>query len=176
MSILFLQHVKNEGPGIFTQAIDELAVSSHTIELFSNEKISLPAGCEAIIILGGPMNADDESKHPFLREEKEFIRSILKAEMPLLGICLGAQLIAQVAGGSVFKAKEKEIGWYPVTLSDEATQDLLFKGVPRSFEVFQWHEDTFEIPHQGKRLVTSEGCVNQGFKTGKCCYGVQFHW
>jgi GMP synthase (glutamine-hydrolysing) len=167
MAILFIQHVKNEGPGIFKQVLDESAISSHTIETFSNEHISLPSNCKGVIILGGPMNVDEELNYPFLKEEKEFIRDILKKEIPLLGICLGAQLIAQVAGGSVFKAEEKEIGWYPVTLSDEGAQDFLFQGVPRSFEVFQWHEDTFELPPQGERLVTSYGCVNQGFKVGK---------
>jgi len=175
MAILFIQHVKNEGPGIFKLVLDELAISSHTIETFSDEHISLPSNCKGVVILGGPMNVDEELNYPFLKEEKEFIKDMLKKEIPLLGICLGAQLITQVAGGSVFKAEKKEIGWYPVTLSDGGTHDFLFQGVPRSFEVFQWHEDTFEIPPRGERLVTSYGCVNQGFKIGKYGYGVQFH-
>jgi len=175
MAILFVQHIKNEGPGIFKQVLDELDFPSHTIETFSNERLTLSSNCKGVIILGGPMNIDEESKYPFLKEEKAFIRDVLKEEISLLGICLGAQLIAQVARGTVFKAKEKEIGWYSVTLTEEGEKDLLFKGFPTSFEVFQWHEDTFEIPPQGKRLITSNSCLNQGLRVGKRGYGTQFH-
>ena len=121
------------------------------------------------------MNVDEESQYPFLKEEKEFIGNLLHKDIPLLGICLGAQLIAQVAGGRVFRAAEKEIGWYPIRLTGEGEQDSLFQGLPKLFDIFQLHEDTFEIPPKGKRLVTSDGCHNQGFKVGKRGYGPQFH-
>lgn len=175
MTVLFIQHVRNEGPGIFKEVLDEMGVSSHIFESFSHKNFSLPSDCRGVIILGGPMNVDEESKYPFLKEEKKFINDILKKEIPLLGICLGAQLITQVAGGRVFKADEKEIGWYPIRLTEEGERDLLFQGLPKLFEVFQLHEDTFEIPPKGKRLVTSDGCHNQGFKVGKRGYGLQFH-
>lgn len=175
MAILFVQHVKSEGPGLFKRLLNERNSPFYTIEIFSDEHFTLPSDCRGIVILGGPMNVDEESKYPFLKEEKEFIRNVLKEEIPLLGICLGAQLIAQVAGGTVLKAKGKEIGWYPVALTEEGQKDSLFQGFPDSLEVFQWHEDTFEVPPQGKRLVTSHSCFNQGFRIGKRCYGIQFH-
>ncbi|MCK5422904.1 MAG: type 1 glutamine amidotransferase [Deltaproteobacteria bacterium] len=175
MTILFIQHVRNEGPGIFKEVLDEMGVSSHILEIFSDKNFFLPTDCRGVIILGGPMNVDDEPKYPFLKEEKEFIKNLLKIDFPLLGICLGAQLIAQVAGGRIFRATEKEIGWYPIRLTGKGEQDPLFQGLPKLFEVFQLHEDTFEIPPKGKRLVTSDGCHNQGFKVGKRGYGLQFH-
>ena len=175
MTILFIQHVRNEGPGSFKEGLDEMGVSSHILEIFSDKNFFLPTDCRGVIILGGPMNVDEESKYPFLKEEKEFIKDILKKEIPLLGICLGAQLIAQVAGGAVIKAQEKEIGWYPIRLTDAGEKDPLFQGLPKLFEVFQLHEDTFEIPPKGERLATSDGCLNQGFRTGKRGYGLQFH-
>jgi GMP synthase (glutamine-hydrolysing) len=121
------------------------------------------------------MNVDEESDYPFLAEEKTFIRELIRKEIPLLGICLGAQLIAQAAGGRVYQADEQEFGWYGVELTKDGERDALFQGFPRSFEVFQWHGDTFEIPPQGKWLITARGCSNQGFKVGKQAYGIQFH-
>ena len=121
------------------------------------------------------MNVDDEAHYPFLTEEKAFIRALIEKEIPLLGICLGAQLIAQAAGGRVYRADEKELGWYEVHLTREGAKDFLFGGLPESFYVFQWHEDTFSIPPQGKSHVTATGCLNQGFKIGKRAYGLQFH-
>jgi GMP synthase-like glutamine amidotransferase len=175
MSILFIQHTENEGPGIFKQVLDEHAIPFHTRATFSPVEFVLPADCRGVIILGGPMNVDEESDYPFLADEKAFIRELIRKEIPLLGICLGAQLIAQAAGGRVYKADEKEFGWYQVELTEDGEEDFLFHGFPRSYEVFQWHGDTFEIPPQGKRLVTATGCPNQGFKVGKRAYGIQFH-
>lgn len=175
MAILFIQHAENEGPGAFKQVLAAVNTPFHTTEIFLNRRLPLPSNCNGVIILGGPMNVDEEAKYPFLKKEKEFISNLLKEEIPLLGICLGAQLIAQVAGGTVFRAKEKEFGWYPVTLTEEGQKDTLFQDFPTSLEVFQWHEDTFELPPQAKRLATSESCFNQGFKIGKQAYGIQFH-
>ena len=150
MTLLFVQHVDNEGPGIFEDVLDEMGISFHVVEIFSHKSFSLSSNCRGVIILGGPMNVDEESKYPFLKEEKKFIGNLLNKEIPLLGICLGAQLIAQTAGGEVFKTAKKEIGWYPIRLTEEGVHDSLFQGLPKSFEVFQWHEDTFEIPLRGK--------------------------
>ena len=175
MSILFIQHVAQEGPGIFKQVLDEHAIPCHTRKTFAEVSFVLPGDCRGVIILGGPMNVDDESEYPFLAAEKAFIRELIRKEIPLLGICLGAQLIAQAAGGRVYKADEEELGWYQVALTEEGERDTLFQGFPRSYAVFQWHGYTFDIPPHGKWLVTAAGCPNQGFKIGKRAYGIQFH-
>ena len=175
MTILFVQHVKNEGPGNFMQVLHGHNVPFQILETSAPVSFVQPPDLRGVIILGGPMNVDDEADCHFLTEEKDFIRDMIRQEIPLLGVCLGAQLIAQAAGGSVFKASDKEMGWYKVDLCKEGEQDFLFRGLPKSFHVFQWHEDTFSIPPQGKRLVTAAGCPNQGFKVGKRCYGIQFH-
>lgn len=175
MSILFVQHVDNEGPGHFKRVLDEQKVPFQVLKTFSSVKFDLPSDCNGAIILGGPMNVDDELDYPFLTKEKDFVKELIREEIPLLGICLGAQLIAQTAGGEVFKADKKEIGWYKVTVSTECEDDLLLRGLPQVFQVFQWHEDTFSIPPQSKRLITAAGCPNQGFKVGTRCYGIQFH-
>ena len=175
MSILFVQHVENEGPGKFKQVLHEHDIPFQILETFLPVSFVLPADCRGVIILGGPMNVDDERDFPFLVEEKAFIRELIRKEIPLLGICLGAQLIAQAAGGRVYQADEKEFGWYPVELTGDGARDFLFRGLPQLYEVFQWHEYTFSIPPQGKRLVTARGCPNQGFKVGKRAYGMQFH-
>jgi GMP synthase-like glutamine amidotransferase len=175
MSILFVQHVKNEGPGNFTRVLHEQGIPFQILKTFLPVSFVLPADCRGVIILGGPMNVDKESDYPFLLEEKAFIRELIRKGIPLLGICLGAQLIAQAAGGRVYQADEKEFGWYGVELTEDGEGDPLFQSFPRWYEVFQWHEDTFSIPPQGKRLLTAAGCSNQGFKVGTRCYGIQFH-
>ena len=113
---------------------------------------------------------------PFLVEEKAFIRELIRKEIPLLGICLGAQLIAQAAGGRVYQADEKEFGWYAVELTEDGERDFLFQGVPQLYEVFQWHEDTFSIPPQGKRLVTAGGVPTRGLRWENELTAFSFTW
>jgi GMP synthase-like glutamine amidotransferase len=120
------------------------------------------------------MNVDEEEKYPFLREEKIFIKELLKKEIPLLGICLGGQLLAQVCGAEVKKAPYEEIGWFKIKLTKKGENDPLFKGCRIPLEVFQWHEDAFDIPKEAVLLATSKDFY-QAFKIGKNAYGLQFH-
>jgi GMP synthase-like glutamine amidotransferase len=120
------------------------------------------------------MNVDEEEKYPFLKEEKAFIKELLKKETPLLGICLGGQLLARVCKAEVKKAPYEEIGYFKINLTEEGQNDPLFKGCETSFEVFQWHEDTFDIPKESILLATSKDFY-QAFKIGKNAYGLQFH-
>ncbi len=130
---------------------------------------------EAVISLGGPMNVYEEERFSFLKEENVFLKEILKGEIPFLGICLGAQILARAGGALIKKAVQKEAGWQTVSLTDAGRRDTLFQGLPQKFTVFQWHEDTFDIPEGGLHLASSESCVNQAFKIGKNAYGLQFH-
>lgn len=130
---------------------------------------------DLIIILGGPMSIYDEACPSFIKDEIDFIHQALIKEIPMLGICLGAQLIAAAAGARVYHAKQPEIGWYKVGLTEKGTQDPLFKESPNLFPVFQWHQDTFDIPVGAIHLVSSEPVCNQAFRIGDLVYGLQFH-
>jgi GMP synthase-like glutamine amidotransferase len=121
------------------------------------------------------MNVYEEDKYPFLREEDLFIKEAIQRGKVVLGICLGAQLIAKALGAKVFKASVKEIGWYDVSLTGIGSSDPIFSKFPNTFSVFQWHEDTFEIPHAGKLIATSTSVPNQAFRYGENTYGLQFH-
>jgi GMP synthase-like glutamine amidotransferase len=174
--ILIVKHIAQEGPGLIGQFFRDDGWELRTIELGNGEK--LPDSLHdvsAVIILGGPMNVDEEDIYPFLEEEEKLIRKALIEEIPMLGICLGAQLIAKTCSAAVTKASEKEIGWYHVTLTEEGQEDLLFRGLPKNIPVFQWHEDTFELPANGVLLAQSKKCRNQAFRIGDNVYGLQFH-
>jgi GMP synthase-like glutamine amidotransferase len=129
----------------------------------------------AIVILGGPMNVYEEDRYPFLREEDLFIKEAIQRGKTVLGICLGAQLIAKALGARVTKAPVKEIGWYDVSLTRAGSHDPLFPRFPRTFPVFQWHEDTFDIPSAGELIATSNPILHQAFRYGENAYGLQFH-
>jgi len=114
-------------------------------------------------------------KYPFLKDEDEFLKKALKEEIPILGICLGAQLLAKACGAKIKKAKQKEIGWSKVNLTDKGKQDPLFRSLPLQLNVFEWHQDSFEIPKGALHLAESQDCPNQAFRFGKNAYGLQFH-
>ena len=133
------------------------------------------AGYDALVVLGGPMNVDEGDRHPHLRHELAVIRDALDRGRPVLGICLGAQLLAHALGGHVGRASAPEIGWFDVTRSDAASDDPLlghFGGVER---VFQWHGYTFELAPGTVHLASSERCPNQAFRAGDSAWGLQFH-
>jgi GMP synthase-like glutamine amidotransferase len=121
------------------------------------------------------MNVYEEDLYPFLREEDLFIKEAIQRGKHILGICLGSQLIAKALGAKVSKAPVKEIGWYDVSLTKIGSQDLLFSNLPKTFSVFQWHGDTFEIPKGGKLLATANSVPHQAFRYGDNTYGLQFH-
>jgi GMP synthase (glutamine-hydrolysing) len=127
-------------------------------------------------MLGGPMNVYEEDKYSFLKKEDDFISRLIVEEIPFLGICLGAQLLAKACQARVRKAEVAEIGWSQVDLTREGRRDPLFLGATRCLNVFQWHEDTFEVPEGGVLLVKGKSCVNQAFRVGHHAYGVQFHF
>lgn len=174
--VLILEHIGVEGPGRISGFLAGNKIPFKTIELWRSEVLpdALP-DIEAIISLGGPMNVYEEDKYPFLKKEDEFLKKALEKEISVLGICLGAQLLAKAAGAEVKRSFEKEIGWGMVRLTDTGKKDPLFKGLENNLEVFQWHEDQFDVPQQAVLLAESEKCRNQAFRLGKNAYGIQFH-
>ena len=174
--ILFIKHIDVEGPGTVETYFQGEGFSLKTVDLSRGEK--LPSDfteVEAVVSLGGSMNVYEEQKFPFLKEEDLFIKEILKKQIPFLGICLGAQLLAKAAGAKVSKSLAKEVGWFKVQLQKIAQKDPLLSGLGPEITVFQWHEDTFDVPAGGTLLATGQGCPHQAFKVGKCAYGIQFH-
>lgn len=174
MHIHYLKHVPFEGLGNIENILVEKGCSmSHTCMY---QDLSLPSVHEmdALIVMGGPMGVHDEDKYPWLTLEKGFIESVIQRDIPVLGVCLGAQLIADILGASVQKNTYEEIGWFPVKrtkgLQDERVQDL-----PISFDALHWHGDTFEIPSGASNFMVSDGCANQGFVYGDKVLGLQFH-
>jgi len=173
--LLVLQHELCEHLGVFADILDQHHVSYRYIKLFEGEHPPPLEGYSGLIILGGPMGANQDAEYPFLKVEDALIKRALKGEVPMLGVCLGAQLIAKAAGANVYPGACKEIGWYRVDLTDYGLKDRLFKGFERCFTAFQWHGDTFDIPAGGVRLAESELFPNQALALGSVAYGLQFH-
>lgn len=128
-----------------------------------------------VVVLGGPMNVDEVDRHPHLATEVRLIQNAIERGMPVLGVCLGAQLIAKALGASVRSNGRKEIGWYDVEVSEAGRADPLFRHFAARERIFQWHGDTFEIPRGAVHLASSELCANQAFRYGDNVYGFQFH-
>ncbi len=174
--IMIIKHIENEGPGLIESIFIKKGWEMKTIELFRGE--TFPEGLDntmAVISLGGPMCANNIEEFPFLQDEISFINRVLKEEMPFLGICLGAQLLAKTCGGRVFKASKPEVGWHSIEISEEGQKDILFQDISNNMGVFQWHQDTFTMPREGIHLARSSACKNQAFRVGNNAYGLQFH-
>jgi len=173
--ILFIKHAKTEGLGTLENFFRQTDWQIKVVELWQSKSLPSVDDCEAIISLGGPMNVYETDKYPFLQKEAAFLKDAIKNEVPVLGICLGAQLLAKIAGAKITKAPEKEIGWSKVYFTKDAYHDVLFRGLENPLDVFQWHEDTFDIPNGVTLLATAKICRNQAFRFSKCAWGLQFH-
>ena len=174
--VLVFQHDPFEDLGFFAEVLEKQRADYRVIRLFHGE---MPAEewehVTALIILGGPMSVDEEERFPFLRWEKRIIRAAIDEAVPILGICLGAQLIASTLGTQVFHGPVKEIGWSPISITPHGQVDSLLGYLPESATVFQWHSDGFELPTGAIRLATSAHYSTQAFRVGKTIYGLQFH-
>jgi GMP synthase (glutamine-hydrolysing) len=128
----------------------------------------------AVLVFGGAMHADQDDHHPWLREENFILQRLLGLGMPLLGVCLGAQLLAKASHAGVRPADTAEIGWHPVELTDSAAEDPIFARLPRRFHAFQWHYYTYDLPAGAHELASSDVCT-QAFRLGERAWGIQFH-
>ncbi len=175
MQVLIIKHVEIEGPGLIEYCLNQKRVPYEVVCLDSGVRLQKPEDFTHIVVLGGPMNVYEEDRYPFLKSEDLFIKEVIQKGKSTLGICLGAQLMAKALGAKVFKAPVKEVGWYDVSLTRIGSRDPLFSDLPKTFSVFQWHEDTFEIPKAGKLIATASPIAHQAFRYGENAYGLQFH-
>ncbi len=175
MRIHCLQHVAFEGLGSIETWIRSNDHSLTATRLYLDEPLPTPEELDLLIVMGGPMNVDEEKTYPWLLPEKRFLAQVINKGRAVLGICLGAQLLAKVLGARVFANKHKEIGWFPVTTSEFAAGSKVFATLPPSFEAFHWHGDTFAIPRGAVHIARSIGCENQAFIYDERIVGLQFH-
>jgi GMP synthase (glutamine-hydrolysing) len=175
MKIHYLQHVPFEGIASIEPWAKSKGYSLSATRFYKDEPLPNIEDIDGLVIMGGPMNVYEESKYPWLAQEKKFIEQAIEHEKTILGICLGAQLIADVLGAKVVPNREKEIGWFPIELTSKAQTSQVFNFLPKQFTVFHWHGDTFELPSGATRMAKSEGCENQAFIYGERVVALQFH-
>lgn len=174
--ILVCQHVPYELLGTFNPLLKEFGFRIRYVN-FGRHPDARPKldGYQGLVILGGPMCLDQSDRYPHLHYELKLIEEALKWDIPLLGICLGAQLVAKTLGAWVGKNHEREIGWYDVSLTEEGRLDPVLRNLEPTEKIFQWHGDTFDIPDGGVHLASSDLCQNQAFRYGDKAYAFQFH-
>jgi GMP synthase (glutamine-hydrolysing) len=175
-SIVVLQHVPHEDLGSLETHFRQAGLDWRYVQLYREVPDALDwANTAGLVVLGGPMNVDEVDQHPFLGKEVVWIREAVERGIPMLGICLGSQLLAKAMGAKVRPNRVKEIGWYEIDLTDAAREDPLFGGCPAKPVVFQWHGDTFDIPPGAVHLASSPRCRNQALRCGTSAWGLQFH-
>ena len=175
MRIQIIQHVPFEGPGSIARWAEAGGHSMGFTHLHAGDPLPALGAFDRLVVMGGPMNIYEYDAYPWLREEKAFLQGAVAAGKTIVGICLGAQLLADVLGGAVTAGREREIGWLPLELTAEGRRSALFGPLPERPTVFHWHGDTFAIPPGAERLAASEGCANQAFLHDGRVLGLQFH-
>ena len=171
----YIQHVSFEHPGAILDWAEKRQIPTRKTRLFDGDVLPSLASGDLLLVMGGPMGVHDDDAHPWMVAEKAFIREAYDKRVPILGICLGAQLIAHVLGADVTENPYTEIGFYPVTLTKTTAGGALFSNIPRTFTPFHWHSDTFLIPQGAARIAGNNACMNQGFLGPGRVMGLQFH-
>jgi GMP synthase-like glutamine amidotransferase len=174
--VLVIQHVPHERLGTFEEAFEAVDCS---LAMFRAEEPGArwPSlnRVDGVVSMGGPQSVYERAKYPWIAKELALLREAVDAKLPVLGVCLGAQLLAAALGAKVTKNPQKEIGWYPVMREPGADDDLLFDAFGQTETVFQWHGDTFALPKGAVRLASSPLYQEQAFRYRDNVYGVQFH-
>ncbi len=175
MNVHYLQHVAFEGLGSIEDWVRRGGHSLGATRFYLDEPLPPVQNADLLVVMGGPMNIYEEAKYPWLADEKRFIERVIATDGRVLGVCLGAQLVADVLGARVYANADKEIGWYPVEKTQAASASRLLAAFPAQLDVFHWHGDTFDIPAGAVHVARSAGCANQAFVYDKRVVGLQFH-
>ncbi|HZO83118.1 MAG TPA: gamma-glutamyl-gamma-aminobutyrate hydrolase family protein [Candidatus Binataceae bacterium] len=174
--IWVLQHHPAENLGLIAEALESAALAWQYVRVFDGQQAPADMkGAGGLIVMGGPEAVYELDRYPYLRAEMALIENALKLGKPVLGVCLGSQLLAAVLGASVRRGARKEIGWYPVRLRPEAADDRLFQGLPSEFVPCHWHGDVFDLPVGAVALASSELTRHQAFRYGDKAWGLLFH-
>lgn len=175
MRIHVLQHVPFEGPAGIGDWATGKGHPITTTHLFEDARLPDQKDFDWLVVMGGPMGIHDEDHYPWLVQEKEFLREAIASGKTVIGVCLGAQLIADALGARVYRNEHKEIGWFPIELTEQGQASSVVMFLPRRFEVLHWHGDTFDLPEGAVHLARSDGCEHQGFLYERRVLGLQFH-
>ncbi|HUN79141.1 MAG TPA: gamma-glutamyl-gamma-aminobutyrate hydrolase family protein [Solirubrobacteraceae bacterium] len=171
-----IQHVPFEGPGAIAREAARRGIALHPCRPYAGDALPDPAMLGGLVVMGGPMGVSDTAAHPWLADELELIRAVVQSGIPLLGVCLGAQLLAAALGAGVYPGPAAEIGPGSVTLTPEGRADpVLGAAGAAELPVVHWHGETFDLPIGALRLASSALYPNQAFRAGDCAYGLQFH-
>jgi GMP synthase (glutamine-hydrolysing) len=174
--VLALQHAESENLGTIEDTLKTAGVAFDYVRTFEGQPV--PAnihGLSGLIVMGGPMGVYETDRFPFLLNEMKLIEDFLKAQKPILAVCLGSQLLAATLGATVRKGREKEIGWFPIQLGPASGQDHLWSNQPSRFVAYHWHGDVFDLPNGAVTLASSALTPVQSYRFGDRAYGILFH-
>ncbi len=184
MSVLICKNIETEGPGTIEDFLNKKNIAYTILELSKTADIPDPADFDTLLMMGGPMSVNEDDIYPYIKKEEKFARDFIARDKRVLGVCLGAQIMAKALGSKVYKGAEKEIGWYNIDITGEGLRDNRIVrlaadpqtgDVGQTFKVFHWHGETFDIPDGAVRLASSALYPNQAFRYGKNAYAFQFH-
>ena len=177
MRIFCLKHVEEEGPGSIADWAKQNGHHLQICRVYSGDPFPTMRDFDLLLLMGGPMSVNDQKLFPWISKEIDLIQEAIKENKIILGICLGAQLIAASLGGKICPNSQKEIGWFPIQLSKAANSSRIFSGVSQELTVFHWHGETFSLPAEATLLASSSACLNQAFSWGQDerVLGLQFH-
>lgn len=173
--VLIVQHAPHEHPASIRRALETQGIQTLWIHPYRGDSYPELAQIRGMISLGGPMGANDEAEHPWIRPEIELLRQCVEAELPTVGVCLGGQMMARAMGSYVEKNHVAEVGWHPIELNAQGFQDRILSAAGATPLVYHWHNDTFHLPEGAVLLAKSEGCDRQAYRIGENAYGFQFH-
>lgn len=185
MSVLICKNIEKEGPGTIEDYLNMQKIPHEVVELAKSESLPETREFDTLIMMGGPMSVNEDEKYPFIKEEEKLVRDFISKGKKILGVCLGAQIMAKALGARVYMGNKEEVGWLDIELTEEGLMDLHMKNLAfnsatsedpfRKFKVFHWHEETFDMPKCAVRLASSELYRNQAFRYGDKAYAFQFH-